>query len=233
MRVVPVMDEQGSVVRWYGTNTDIDDLKQAQSALTASEQLARGQVEALVQSLDVLAAAPDPDQLIVEMLSTIGRLLKSRWVTLWLLDETRESLVLRANVRDSAQVPADDHPYVSERSAWKADLAIKELFFTREPVVCEDLKSDARVPASVREFFRTHGIEKLLRLPTLVGGEVKGFITIGHGKREPYRATEVELAQALAHQAMLALQTGQAATWRSGTAWRATSMTRWRKVSRR
>ena len=105
MRVVPVVDEQGNIVRWHGTNTDIDDLKNAQSALSASERLARGQGEALVQSLDVLATAPDPDQLIVQMLSTIGRLLKSRWVTLWLVDSTgrlarpageRERLVARA-----------------------------------------------------------------------------------------------------------------------------------------
>jgi signal transduction histidine kinase len=45
-----------------------------------------------------------------------------------------------------------------------------------------------------------------------VGGKVKGFITICHAQRPPYQAAEIELAQALAHQAMLAIQSRQAAT---------------------
>ena len=32
-RAVPVRDEQGNVVRWYGTNTDIEDLKRAEAEL--------------------------------------------------------------------------------------------------------------------------------------------------------------------------------------------------------
>jgi len=39
-----------------------------------------------------------------------------------------------------------------------------------------------------------------------VGGRVRGFIGIRHGNRPPYRPEEIELAQALAHQAMLAIQ---------------------------
>ena len=35
---------------------------------------------------------------------------------------------------------------------------------------------------------------------------MKGFIGIRHGDRPPYRPEEIELAQALAHQAMLAIQ---------------------------
>jgi signal transduction histidine kinase len=42
-----------------------------------------------------------------------------------------------------------------------------------------------------------------------VGGHVKGFIGIRHEDRPPYRREEVELAQALAHQAMFAVQLDQ------------------------
>src|SRR5262249_2027372 len=54
---------------------DISERKKAEEALRASEQLARGQVEALAQSLDVLATAPNPEKFIGQMLSTIGRFL--------------------------------------------------------------------------------------------------------------------------------------------------------------
>jgi signal transduction histidine kinase len=46
----------------------------------------------------------------------------------------------------------------------------------------------------------------------LVGGKVRGLLTICHAKRPPYQPAEIELAQALAHQAMLAIQSRQAAT---------------------
>src|SRR5256886_12612017 len=36
-RAVPVRDEQGKVVRWYGTNTDIEDRKRAESLLCAEK----------------------------------------------------------------------------------------------------------------------------------------------------------------------------------------------------
>src|SRR5206468_6373226 len=47
---------------------------------------------------------------------------------------------------------------------------------------------------------------KFLRIPTLEGGRVKGFIGIRHGERPPYWPEEIGLGQALAHQAMLAIQ---------------------------
>jgi PAS domain S-box-containing protein len=37
-RAEPLMDEQGNVVRWYGTITDIEDRKRAEDSLRSSEQ---------------------------------------------------------------------------------------------------------------------------------------------------------------------------------------------------
>ena len=37
MRVDPVRDERGNIVKWYGTNTDIEDRKQAEEKLQRSE----------------------------------------------------------------------------------------------------------------------------------------------------------------------------------------------------
>lgn len=186
--------------------------KCAEEALRASEQLARGQVEALVQSLDVLATAPAPDQFITRMLSTMARLLKSEWVCLWLVDEKTDALVLRASVTTSIAENENDHPFVKDPHSWKTDPALQEIFFTGVPAAYEDIETDPRITEALREHLRRSGTKKLLRLPTLVGGEVKGFITLLHGERPPYRLEEIELAQALAHQAMLAIQSRQAAT---------------------
>jgi PAS domain S-box-containing protein len=179
----------------------------AGEALRASEQVARGQVEALTYSLDVLATAPAPDKFLGQMLSTIGRLLGAQSVILWLLDESNDSLVLRAWAEGTNFAKADpEHPFIKNPLSWKEDPGLRELFFSGVPVACEDVEHDPYTSNDLREYLKCGGTKKFLRIPTLVGGRVKGFIGIRHGDRPPYRPEEIELAQALAHQAMLAIQ---------------------------
>ena len=179
----------------------------AEEALRASEQVARGQVEALTYSLDVLATAPAPDKFLGQMLSTIGRLLGAQSVILWLLDESSDSLVLRAWAEGTNFEKVDpEHPFIKKPPSWKEDPGLRELLFSGAPVACEDIDRDPDISKEVREYLKSGGTKKFLRIPTLVGGQVKGFIGIRHGDRPPYRPEEIELAQALAHQAMLAIQ---------------------------
>ena len=179
----------------------------AAEALRASERVARGQVEALTYSLDVLATAPAPDKFLGQMLSTIGRMLGAQSVILWLLNESNDSLVLRAWAEGTNFAKVDpEHPFIKNPQSWKEDPGVRELFFSGAPVACDDVENDPYSSAELREYLKSGGTKKFLRIPTLVGGRVKGFIGIRHGDRPPYRPEEIELAQALAHQAMLAIQ---------------------------
>jgi PAS domain S-box-containing protein len=181
--------------------------KRAEEAVRASEQVARGQVEALVQSLDILATAPPPEKFIGQMLSTIGRLLNAQSVILWLLDESTDALVMRAAVRGANLAAVEpEHPFVKDPLSWKDNPGLQEMFFTGVPAAVEDIDHDPRVSSALREYFRSTGTKKFLTIPTLVGDRVNGFIGIRHGDRLPYRPEEIELAQALAHQAMFAIQ---------------------------
>ena len=179
----------------------------AEAALRASERVARGQVEALTYSLDVLATAPAPDKFLGQMLSTIGRMLGAQSVILWLLDASNQSLVLRAWAEGTDFAKLDpEHPFIKNPPSWKEDSGLRELLFSGAPVACEDVENDPYISSELRDYFKSRGTKKFLRIPTLVGGRVKGFIGIRHGDRAPYRPEEIELAQALAHQAMLAIQ---------------------------
>jgi signal transduction histidine kinase len=145
----------------------------------------------------------------------MGRLLGSQWlaVWLWLVDDATNSPVLRAAVgQDNFDLDASEHPFVKDPLFWKQDGGLQELFSSGVPIPSEDVATDPRIPHALREYFRSQGTRKILRLPMLVGGKVRGFITICHPQRLPYQPAEIELAQALAHQAMLAIQSRQAAT---------------------
>jgi len=52
-RVEPLRDEGGKVVRWYGTNTDIEELKRAEAKLRQDEQELRNVVDAIPQLIVV------------------------------------------------------------------------------------------------------------------------------------------------------------------------------------
>ena len=181
--------------------------KLAERALRASEQVARGQVEALAQSLDVLATAPDPEKFIGQMLITIGRLLKAQSVSLWLFDESADSLVLRSIVDGGKLVgPDPEHPFAKDPLFWKHNAIIQELLFTAGPVVCDEWETDPRVNGEWADYLRRRGTKRFLAVPILVSGQVRGYIGIRHIDRGSYRPEEIELTQALAHQVMLALQ---------------------------
>ncbi len=203
----PVSDEAGHFVEFVGTVIDISESKRAEEALRASEQVARGQVEALAQSLDVLATAPEPEKFIGQMLSTIGRLLNAQSVTLWLFDESTDSLVLRLMADGETLAAADpEHPFMKDPLFWKQNPAIQELLFTAGPVVCEDVETDPRVNGEWRDYLKRKGAKRFMAVPILVSGHVRGFVGIRHADQASYRPEEIELTQALAHQVMLAIQ---------------------------
>ena len=118
----PVCDGAGNLLEFVGTVIDITESKRSEEALRASEQVARGQVEALAQSLDVLATAPEPEKFIGQMLGTIGRLSDAQSVSLWLFDESTGSPVLRSMVDGGRLVAPDpDHPFIKDPELLKAE----------------------------------------------------------------------------------------------------------------
>ena len=137
---------------------EILERKHAEDALRASEQVTRGQAEALAQNLDILATAPAPENLIGQMLSTIGRLLDAQSVTLWLLDKPNGSLVLRAAAEGKNFAAADsEHPFIKNALAWKEDNVLQETVFTGVPAVVEEIEGDPRVSNPIRDYFRSKG----------------------------------------------------------------------------
>src|ERR1700757_1845225 len=182
-------------------------LHQNEEALLASEQLARGQVEALIYSLDVLATASEPEKFLDRMLSTICRQLSGQSAALWLYDEPAESMTLHllADSRGTLDFQ-ENHGLAVGPLSWGRDSGYQELLFAASPILCEDVANDPRLCGEMRDYLLMTGAKKFLAVPILAEGRVRGMVTVRHAARLPYRTEEVELAQALAHQVMLAIR---------------------------
>jgi signal transduction histidine kinase len=129
-------------------------------------------------------------------------------VSLWLFDNPTDSLILRSSTSDGGKLAAPDpeHPFIKDPLFWKENAVVQELLFTAAPVVCDDVETDPRVNGDWGEHLKRNGTKRFLAVPLLVGGQVRGFVGIRHVDRASYRPEEIELTQALAHQAMLAIQ---------------------------
>jgi PAS domain-containing protein len=146
----PVLSASGDLVEFVGTVIDVTERKRAEEALRASEQVARGQVEALAQSLDVLATSPAPDQFIGQMLRTMCRQLDGQSVWLWLFDEADGSFALRLGVEGENLVPTYSHPFVRDPALWKQNQVLEDILFTGAPTIFEDIQTDPRMPVAYR-----------------------------------------------------------------------------------
>src|SRR5262249_54780000 len=105
---------------------------------------------------------------------------------------------------DQEVAPHRDHPFVKDPQAWKTSPYLQEMFFTKGPVVCDDIKNDSRIDAEFRQYLIKRGRKKFLAIPMFVLGEVRGFIGIQHVGGGAYSSNEIELAQGLAHHVMMA-----------------------------
>jgi signal transduction histidine kinase len=184
--------------------------KLTQEDLARSEQLARGHVEVMMRSLDVLATEAAPEKFIAEILRTIGQRLRASSVMLWLRNQEDDMLRLHLTIEGDRQVPPDpEHPYIKDPQEWKRSLQFQEMFFTKGPVVCDDIEHDPRILAEFREYLMKRGRKKFMAIPMFVLGEVRGFIGIQHVEGGAYRPEEIELAQALAHHVMMAAHSAE------------------------
>jgi PAS domain S-box-containing protein len=71
IRAAPVRDEQGHLIKWFATNTDIDDLKRAQEALRLGEQRLSAELAAMKRLQEVstrLVQATDSVPLLDEIM---------------------------------------------------------------------------------------------------------------------------------------------------------------------
>jgi PAS domain S-box-containing protein len=217
-RSVPLRDAHGTLVKWYGTNTDIEDRR-------ASENVARGHLDALTHLLEILGQESDPDQLPRHVVSAIKAQLGAASVTIW--ERNGDSLDLlgvheegRFRPRREAgyfegRIPAVGHapPLWVEALHTGAHILIEDIDKEPTRIILADgrtaiwRQADLTRPfAELKRHLLTQSVRGLLISPLLLAGRLAGIIGIRFRGTRVFGREEIELTRALAHQAMLALQ---------------------------
>ncbi len=217
-RGVPLFDDQGELVKWYGTNTDVDDHH-------AAEHVARGHLGVLTHMLDILGQESDPDQLAKHVVNTVKTQLGAASVTVWERNGDRLDL-LGINEEGSFRT-RDDAGY------FEGSIPVRgpapplwiEALETGDHILVEDIdqeptrilladgrtalwrESDLTRPfAELKEHLVAQKVRSLLICPLRLAGRLAGIIGIRFQGTRIFGREEIDLAKALAHQAMLAMQ---------------------------
>ena len=196
----------GRATRMLGTVMEITDRKRGEDALRASEQVSRGQVDALKSTLDALATEPSHERLVGHILRIITTQFGAHSCSVWCRDRAGEMIGLVYAFEDGALVPNTDPRFagldrwlpMAEAWPWP------EVFRTGKPSLIEDIRAVPAFP--LRDRLLPMGIVTVLLVPMSITGRLEGAIGLRFVERRAFRAEETELAQALANQAMLVIQ---------------------------
>jgi signal transduction histidine kinase len=180
--------------------------QRSQEAIRASERFARGQAEVLTRTLDQLVREPSFDRVAEHVLRALTSELVASSSSVWLRNCTSGLMDFelslegdRLRSRSDAMIAA-----VSPSLPMDAVYPWPEVFSTGKPVLLDDIREGPDFPW--RSHVLSQGIITILVVPMFVAGEPAGVIGIRFKQKRVFRAEEIDLAQALANQAMLAMQ---------------------------
>ena len=205
-------------------------LAQTAEALRASEHLARGQLETLTRTLSVMAKESDPDRLLEHVLATIGGQLGAHSITVC---EHLDGVIIRIatcergrlqfltpeeiKIAPPQAVATGSHPIWSEFFAHGSCCLSVEIGINPRLRIAgvpgapsyDNWPIPGEVPPTFRaamEKLVAAGVVASLAVPLFVEGKVWGLLNIRFQKVREFSREELALTQALAHQAMLAIQ---------------------------
>jgi PAS domain S-box-containing protein len=219
-------------VEFVGAVMDVTQRVRATEALHASEHLARGQLETLASTLTALSRESKPENFLKHVLRTICEQLGAHSVGVWELNDATGNVELVANYADDRlhlptpeqmqakpeiQIARMEHPVWSEFFRGAIDVVYGDIDpeppwvrIAKDPrgPWYDDFGRNAVNPldSTMLERLFERGIVSTICIPMLVAGNVTGFFHIRFKEKHYFRQEEVELTQAMAHQATLALR---------------------------
>jgi PAS domain S-box-containing protein len=166
IRTVPLRDELGNIVRWYGTSTDIEDRKQAEEIRTA--QARQAGVRADVSA--ALSKPADSGEILRGCTEAIVRHLDAAFARIWTLNKEKNMLELQASAGMYTHL---DGPH-SRIAVGKLKIGL--IAEEKKPHLTNDVINDPRV--SDKAWAQNEGIASFAGYPLIVQDRVVGVMAM-------------------------------------------------------
>jgi PAS domain S-box-containing protein len=200
---------EGSATEAVTFVVDLTEHKRAEQAMRQhAESLADGQISALNRTLALLATEPSLDTALSHVLKAITEQLSVTSSGLHLIDFDTNTAVLHMNYHNGQITRGADIGNPSALHARHIALITNRWQSQdgdgRRPVVL-DVPTAYELDDAARKRLLADKIYTLLLVPLMVHNKLVGTLSIRIKERRQLRAAEIELAQALAQQASLAV----------------------------
>ena len=176
-----------------------------------AEEIARGQTATLTRTLHLLTSTPKVDAVLAHVLTAIAEQLQAFSSALHLYDRENHRAWVEMIYWDGevSSRPQESDPLLHPPAELMTidQPIIQRLLRTRSPIIIEDVANTSLMSPELRSWANRFGIKSTLLIPLLLEGNLVGSLHVRHHERRQYRTEEITLAVALAHQAVLALQT--------------------------
>jgi predicted ATPase/signal transduction histidine kinase len=208
------------------------DLEEREARIRLSEHLARGQLEALQETLVSLARESEPGKFLEHVLCIICRQLTAHSISVWEMNDKVGCVDLAADFENGQlRLPAPEQSQATNQLQFetKKHPVWADFFHTGEHCVYGEIDfkpPEARVATTPNgpwhdwlsslvanpnapkmiERLSAAGIAATLSIPMISSGRVAGMFNIRFKQKREIRKEEIELTRAMTHQAMLALQ---------------------------
>ncbi len=197
---MPIRDAQGEIVRWFGTNTDITDQREAEAALRESEE----RQAFLLRLGDAMRAAEDADILIVIASRMLGERLDASRIVFAEIDAPAGIATIRPGWTASG---AEQHPATLNLADFggpllddlRAGRTVRYDDVGPPPYARPDLAALAAI-----------GIRAGLSVPLLVGGRFVVNLNVHQHAPRAWTDAEVTLVEEVAERIWAAVQRARA-----------------------
>jgi diguanylate cyclase (GGDEF)-like protein/PAS domain S-box-containing protein len=209
VRGVPLKDAAGNIVKWFGTCTDIDDMKVAELNILDANRTLRAndisikrlnRVYTILSGINTLIVrARDRDNLFREACQIAVEQGQFSMAWIGVIDPSAGKMVLVASagigedwltaIKDRISHSKSDDPVAGDHMAARAMSGKKAL-------VVNDLRSSLEVPSGKK--YADSGIFSMATLPLIVSDEAIGVIALYASENEFFHEEELKLLTELA-----------------------------------
>ena len=192
IRADPVRSHQGDTIRWYGTNTDIEDLKRTES-LRAAEK----------QTLEMIADGASLKGLLNHLCSSIDAQVSPSVTTVLLMDPDGKHLWQSAG----PQAPPEWISVISPVPVAMESGLCGTAAFLKERVIVTDVATDPNWPDQYREHAIRNGIRAAWSQPILTKeNQVLGTFAVYCPDSRAPTDSELALVEGAGHIALIAIE---------------------------
>jgi diguanylate cyclase (GGDEF)-like protein/PAS domain S-box-containing protein len=209
VRGVPLKDPAGNIVKWFGTCTDIDDLKVAElNILDANRTLRENEISikrlnrvyTILSGINTLIVhARDRDDLFREACQIAVEQGQFRMAWIGVVDRSARKtlLVTSAGVGEDWLTAIKDRfsHSMSEDPLFEDNMAARAMR-EKKAIVVNDLRSSVEVPFGKK--YADSGIFSIATLPLIVSDEAIGVIALYASENEFFHEEELKLLKELA-----------------------------------